>query len=220
MEFLGIRRDHIAEGYDTVSVDRIVSLADKPPAPEGHLYGDRHFTIIARLIEKKNLFMAIAAYQEYCEAAGPDHRELHICGDGPLRAALQAEIEQRGLRGIFFCGILQPEQVPSKLARSLALILPSTEEQWGLVANEAIALGLPLLLSTNCGSADTLLRTGINGFLYEPDNPKGLAYFMDLLGRNEPLWRRMCDASAYLRPQADSRRFQNGVSAMLHRLLD
>jgi glycosyltransferase involved in cell wall biosynthesis len=217
MEFLGFKADQIVEGYDTVSVDRIVSLADQPPAPDGHPYRDRHFTIIARLIEKKNLFMAVAAYQKYCELAGPGHRELHICGDGPLRAALQAEIEQRGIRGIFFCGILQPELVPPKLARSLALVLPSTEEQWGLVANEAVALGLPLLLSTNCGAADSLLRTGINGFLYEPHNPEGLAYFMELLGRDEALWRRMCNASAALRPLADSRRFQEGVSLLLSR---
>jgi glycosyltransferase involved in cell wall biosynthesis len=202
MEFLGFKPDHISEGYDTVSVDRIASLSDQPPAPEGYPYRDRHFTIIARLIEKKNLFMAIAAYQKYCELAGPGHRELHICGGGPLRAALQVEIDRGGIRGIRFCGILQPELVPSKLARSVALILPSTEEQWGLVANEAVALGLPLLLSTNCGAADSLLRTGINGFLYEPDNPEGLAYFMDLLGKDEALWRRMCHASLALRPLA------------------
>jgi glycosyltransferase involved in cell wall biosynthesis len=159
----------------------------------------------------------MTAYQKYCELAGPRHRELHICGDGPLRTALQDEIARRGIQGICFSGILQPERVPSKLARGLALILPSTEEQWGLVANEAVAMELPLLLSTNCGAVDSLLRTGINGFLYEPDNPDGLAFFMGLLGQDERLWRRMCHASASLRPMADASRFQAGVSVILSR---
>ena len=161
--------------------------------------------------------MAISAYQKYGHLTDR-RRELHICGDGPLRAALEEEVARRRIDGVRFCGILQPELIPSKLARSLALILPSTEEQWGLVANEAIAMGLPLLLSENCGAADSLLQTAVNGFLYEPDNPDGLAFFMNLLGQNEELWRRICKASTALRPLANSDRFQVGVSAIVGRL--
>jgi glycosyltransferase involved in cell wall biosynthesis len=218
MEFLGFRAAAIAEGYDTVSVDRIASLADLPPAPDGRPYQERHFTIIARLVEKKNLAMAVDAYAIYRRLAGEQSRELHICGDGPLRAALEAQVAQRRLEGVVFCGILQPEAVPPKLARSLALVLPSTEEQWGLVANEAVALGVPLLLSTNCGAGDSLLRSGVNGFLYEPFNPDGLAYFMDVLGRDESLWRRMSQASLELRPVADTLRFGKAVTYFLDRL--
>jgi L-malate glycosyltransferase len=199
-------------------MDRIASLADLPPAPDGHPYSERHFTIIARLIEKKNLSMAIDAYAKYRSLAGARSRHLHVCGDGPLRAALEAHVEQRNLEGILFCGLLQPEAIPSKLARSLVLILPSTEEQWGLVANEAIALGVPLLLSLNCGAGDTLLRTGVNGFLYEPSNPDGLCYFMDVLDRDEPLWRRLSQASLALRPLADTARFGKAVAFFLERL--
>jgi glycosyltransferase involved in cell wall biosynthesis len=215
MEFLGFRPDRVAEGYDTVSVERITSLAGVAPAPEGLPYRDRHFTIIARLVEKKNLFMAVDAYAKYCEVAGSQRRDLHICGDGALRGALQAHIERRAIDGILLRGIVQPALIPTELAATVALILPSTEEQWGLVANEAVAMGLPLLLSTNCGAADSLLRAGVNGFLFEPDNRDGLAYFMELIGRDEALWRRMCHASTTLAPLADARRFHEGVAVLL-----
>ena len=64
------------------------------------------------------------------------------------------------------------------LRKSLALILPSTEEQFGFVVLEALALGIPVIVSENVGARDLHVRTGVNGFIFEPDNEKGLAFFM------------------------------------------
>lgn len=56
-----------------------------------------------------------------------------------------------------------------------ALVLPSLYgETWGLVVNEAMASGIPVLVSRKCGSSETLVRDGVNGFLFDPDNIRSI----------------------------------------------
>ena len=51
-----------------------------------------------------------------------------------------------------------------------AFIHASTTEQWGLVVNEAMAAGLPVLVSERCGCAPDLVAPGFNGFLFDPED--------------------------------------------------
>jgi len=76
-------------------------------------------------------------------------------------------------------------------------------------------MGLPVILSDNCGSRDVLVRSGVNGFVVEPDNPAGMAYFMRLLSDDEALWRRMCTASQQVAEKADTSRFAEAVDALI-----
>jgi glycosyltransferase involved in cell wall biosynthesis len=46
-------------------------------------------------------------------------------------------------------------------------VLPSTREPWGLVVNEAMAAGLPVIVSNRCGCAEDLVHTGQNGYLFD-----------------------------------------------------
>jgi glycosyltransferase involved in cell wall biosynthesis len=94
-------------------------------------------------------------------------------------------------------------------------VLPSIEEQFGNVIPEAQAMGLPVILSDNCGGRDLLVRSGVNGFVVESDNPEGLAYFMQLLSEDEGLWRRMCVASQIFVERANSARFADAVEALI-----
>ncbi len=58
---------------------------------------------------------------------------------------------------------------------SEAFVMPSTTDQWGLVVNEAMASGLPVLVSTGCGCAADLVEEGVNGFAFDPTSVKELA---------------------------------------------
>jgi glycosyltransferase involved in cell wall biosynthesis len=70
--------------------------------------------------------------------------------------------------------------VPRFLALADALVLPSQSEPWGLVVNEAMACGLPVLVSDRCGCVDDLVQNGRNGYRFDPDQPGELA---DRIGR-------------------------------------
>ena len=217
LQFLGFDPANIYFGYDTVSMMRIRRLSGSPSAPNGNAFNDRHFTIVARLVPKKNIATALVAYSEYCKLAGRAARELHICGSGELEVELRRTANYLGLTRVIFHGFVQSAEVSRLLSSTLALILSSVEEQWGLVINEALAMGVPILCSRNAGASDRLVRTAINGYIFEPDNPKGLAQLLYMLSLNEDEWRRLAEGASRLAPLADTQQFVAGVREAITR---
>ncbi|MFX5785125.1 glycosyltransferase, partial [Acinetobacter baumannii] len=85
----------------------------------------------ARLVPKKNLTMALEAYALYHRNA-EQPRELHLCGSGPLEQQLVAQAAALGIsESVCFRGWLQERDTCLTLATTLALLLPSVEEQFG-----------------------------------------------------------------------------------------
>jgi glycosyltransferase involved in cell wall biosynthesis len=72
-------------------------------------------------------------------------------------------------------GFKQYEELPAWYAAAGAFVHASTSEQWGLVVNEAMAAGLPVLVSNRCGCAPELVREGVNGFTFNPNDEEALA---------------------------------------------
>jgi glycosyltransferase involved in cell wall biosynthesis len=219
LRFLGLARRPIALGYDTVSMSRIARLAGGETAPGGGVaHAERHFTIIARFVAKKNLSMALRAYEVYCRRHSGTPRALHLCGSGELEAELREQTARSGVGNVHFRGYLQEEAVACTLASSLALILPSREEPFGLVVNEALAVGIPVIVSDNCGARDLLVRRAVNGYVIEPDNIEGLARVMHLLDRDAEEWARLAGNSRLFRSLADTAQFAGGVADLVRAL--
>ena len=217
--FLGLPRDRLFIGYDTLSLERVRRLSGMAPAPDGVPFAERHFTVIARFVPKKNLFRAVEAYDLYRQLAGDAARPLHLCGSGPLEAGLRAEGARRGLEGrILFRGFLQEKGIAETLGSTLCLLLPSLEEQFGLVVNEALAMGVPTILSDRCGARDVLIRSGVNGHIVEPDNPEGLARHMLSVASDEAEWRRLSLNGRPFRALADAGFFAEAVEKALRSL--
>ncbi len=81
-------------------------------------------------------------------------------------------------------------------ALASVFVHPSTSEQWGLVVNEAMASGLPVIVSDRCGCAEDLVRPGVNGCTFAPQDSTALAGLM----------RRMSDGSRDLRAMGQASR--------------
>ena len=215
MRFLRVPAQNIRERYNNVSVARIRRLAKAPPAPDGTAFADRHFTIVARLVPKKNLAAAIAAFAHYRKTAA-NPRQLVIVGSGPLEAELREQIAKAGVEScVRLTGLLQTERVCEILANSLALIMPSVEEQFGIAALEAIAMGVPVIVSDNCGVRDRYVRAGVNGFVIEPNNVEGIAALMTLISGDEARWRSMAAACADFAKDGDVGGFSESVAALV-----
>ena len=213
--FLGLPEDRVIVGYDTISVERLRALAGSEPAPGGVPHAERHFTIVARFVHKKNLSLALEAYADYAARNPGRARDLHLCGSGELEGELRRQAERLGLKGVHFRGYLQEHEIAGVLASTLALVLPSVEEQHGLVVNEALAMGVPVLVSDNCGARDLLVRSAVNGYVFEPDNAAGLAHFLELLDRDAGEWTRLSRGSRQFLPAADTGLFTDAVEQVL-----
>lgn len=76
-------------------------------------------------------------------------------------------------------------------------------------------MGLPVVLSDVCGARDNLVRSGKNGFIVEPDNPEGMAFFMKLLGTDEALWTRFSQEASRSAELGDVRQFAKASAAIV-----
>ncbi len=98
------------------------------------------------------------------ERAGEGGIWLVFVGSGPLQNALQDSTRQT--RRVVFVGFRNQSQMPAHYVAADALVLASCEESWGLVVNEAMACGLPALVSDRVGCAPDLIEEGVTGFTY------------------------------------------------------
>ncbi|HTD66611.1 MAG TPA: glycosyltransferase [Candidatus Limnocylindria bacterium] len=179
------------------------------------------FLASARFIEKKNLFTLLRAYADYRTAAAESAIRnpqsaiwnLVLLGDGPLRPALNSQLSTLNLHPwVQMPGFKQYDELPAFYARAGAFVHASTTEQWGLVVNEAIAAGLPVLVSNRCGCVLELVREGVNGFAFDPENQNELTQLMaKMASLSEGDRQRLARASRETASQHEPARFGEGL---------
>ena len=179
---LGIPTDMVFTGYDVVDNDYFAVNADAVRRlgedERRRLELPQHYLLCcARLVEKKNLLRLIEAYRVFLDQTDTPNWHLVIVGPGPMETEIRSLIEMRGLFDLVqLRGAQTYDSMPVYYALAEALILPSTTEQWGLVVNEAMASGLPVLVSQRCGCAVDLVRKGRNGYTFDPYNVEAMAH--------------------------------------------
>ena len=137
---------------------------------------ERYFLCVSRFVAKKNLPRLLRAFADYRRQAGPGAWHLVVLGDGEGRGELEARIAHDGLTGtVHLPGFRQYDALPAYYGLADALVLASTTDQWGLAVNEAMAAGLPVLVSRVCGCAPELVEEGVNGWTFDPHDPSTLA---------------------------------------------
>jgi glycosyltransferase involved in cell wall biosynthesis len=121
----------------------------------------------------------LQAYALYRERSPSPPLSLLIIGEGELKEQLFALRDQLGLQDqVQFPGPKGYRELPIYYGLASAFVHASTTEQWGLVVNEAMAAGLPVLVSERCGCASDLVAHGINGLLFDPYDVDALAEAM------------------------------------------
>jgi glycosyltransferase involved in cell wall biosynthesis len=123
---------------------------------------------------------------------GPDARfRLWVLGDGPERERYTELAEQLGVNcRVHFAKYVFPDQVWQYYAQAHVFVLPTMQDNWPLVVPEAMSMGLPVLLSNYAGSVPDLIRTGENGFAFDPEDHDVLAALMEYYVRNPHAVRR------------------------------
>lgn len=146
---------------------------------------------VGRLIGFKGLDVLVRAV-----AAGTSSTPLHlvVAGSGPLEAEVRAEIARHGVTATMV-GFVEGEALHELYAAADVFALLSRREPWGVVVNEAMAFGLPLLLSYAIGAAADLLVEGRNGFRVPAEDVGAAAAALDRLAADPALRRELGSVS-------------------------
>jgi glycosyltransferase involved in cell wall biosynthesis len=155
----------------------------------------RYFLFVGRLVRSKGVFDLIEAYR----ALPSELREstsLVFAGDGPMRAELEALAREIYPGSVHFSGFVHREELASYYALAECLVMPTHTDPWGLVVNEAMACGLPVICTYVAGCAADLIRN--NGILVAPANVLQLADAMQKLATLRNLRQHMAAESVKL----------------------
>ena len=149
---------------------------------------------VARFVPIKNLNNLLKAWK-LVESKVADYK-LVIIGDGPEFEKLNLLSTQLGIKTILFLGAIPNSDIPTYFFNANAFILPSYSESWGLVVNEAMAAGLPVLLSNRINANESLLQEGINGFSFNPLSISDISdKILDYLNADEEVKKAMSENS-------------------------
>lgn len=150
-----------------------------------------NFIFVGRLIPPKNLPLLIEAFAEISTETA--EWGLVLLGEGDQKANLQ-QLAQN-VQNVYFEAGVPWYEVAEYLALADVLILPSESEPWGLVVNEAMICGLPVLVSEPSGCVEDLVQTGQNGFTFNPYKKQDLVDKMRFFTQNPEKLTQMGEAS-------------------------
>ena len=165
---LGVSKDRCFTGVDAVEdVRRRPDFAELETAATSIRAGLPGVILLyaGRLIPGKGVDHLLEAYRKIC------HRYevcLVLMGEGRLEQQLREQVNPRQLPGVHFVGF---KDEPEKWAYFLAsdvFVFPTEHDAWGLVVNEAMLCGLPVVCSRFAGCAADLVQDDVNGYLVDP----------------------------------------------------
>ena len=162
---------HITGGVGIFHKPERVIEKDKETNEKKYLY-------VGRLISCKNLEFLIERFNE-------DGKPLTIVGKGDLESKLKAMAKEN----ITFKGFVENNKLPEVYKAHDVFILPSRTEPWGLVVDEAIYWGLPVITSDRVGCSNEMVITPNTGVTFELDNKDSFNNAINEIESNYKLYR-------------------------------
>ena len=195
---LGFPREWIWTGYDVVDNQAFADGAAAARSQRDSLrrrlnLPERYFLFVGRFAPEKNVLRLLEAYATYRQTAGLRAWGLVLVGGGPQEPMLRARAQE--LRDVVFASFQQADAVSAYYGLASCLVLPSVSETWGLVVNEAMAAGLPVLVSHRCGCVPELVRAGVNGYVCNPFDIDGMARLLGVVSSDTVDAGKMGEAS-------------------------
>jgi glycosyltransferase involved in cell wall biosynthesis len=196
---LGAPPEKVFIATNTVDIDyfhqasRLTSIERQEIRRQLGITARQVILFVGQLIERKGVATLIHAYAKLKETH-PD-AGLVIVGYGQQEAALKALCAEKRLADVHFLGAADLPEMPRFYGLADLFVLPSYEEVWGLVINEAMACGLPVITTHRVGASVDLVREGVNGYVVEDGDVVQLYEAMRKIVLNDDLQLEMGRAS-------------------------
>lgn len=195
-ESFGIKSDRLAfvpYSVDNESFFRLqaedTDLRARTRASLAIAEGEPVILFAGKLIERKRPMDLLQAYK----AVVADHPEAHLVfvGEGADRPELEAFVRASGLTRVHFVGFQNRTKISAYYAGADVFVLPSRHDPWGLVVNEAMCFGLPVIATGVVGCTPDLISPGENGFVYQVGDVGTLTGYLRVLVADAPRRARM-----------------------------
>ncbi len=176
---LWAKKDNIQPFYNTVDVSYFTQNAQKyrkeKEIIKKHLWIKTTFVLMfnGQIIERKWVWEMLLGYEQFKKSHGDI--SLVIVWSGQEEEKLKNTIKDRGIQDVFFTGYVQLDELPKYYAIADIFTLPSREEVWWLVINEAMACGLPILTAYQVGASADLVQEGKNGYIMKENTSEEFA---------------------------------------------
>ncbi len=172
------------------------------------------FLFVGQMIPRKGVDVLLSAFSRLF--AEGHLVELHLAGrEGDLPhwlSTLSPEVHAH----VKYHGFLQPKELPFAFSNADVFILPSRHDGWGVVVNQALGAGLPVITSTAAGAGRDLVDDGVDGVHVPPAEVEPLLNAMRHLASDRSLRQRQGAAAAKksqsLSPQATADRWMKVLS--------
>jgi glycosyltransferase involved in cell wall biosynthesis len=165
-EFYGVPETKIVRvpfswGYDWFidQAEKVKSEREKIRQSLGVKNDDFVLLYVGRLAQEKFPLVLLEAYHNVYDKK----KKLFIVGDGPQREQMERMVKEKDVEGVNFMGFQTRKNIFNFYAMADALVLPSRDETWGIVVNEAMCFGLPIIVSDRVGAGIDLVKKGYNG---------------------------------------------------------
>jgi len=150
----------------------------------------RFILFVGRLVPGKGVFDLLAAYAKL-DSCLRSEVALVFAGDGISRAELTRHATQITPGAVYFPGFAQREDLAGLYALAEVLVLPTHSDPWGLVVNEAMTCGLPIIVSNVAGCSADLVKDGWNGYVVPFQDSDKLSAAIDSVVRHRELRQQM-----------------------------
>jgi glycosyltransferase involved in cell wall biosynthesis len=178
---------------------------------------ERVVLYVGQFIHRKGLPYLLEAF-EVVHNRHPD-TALVLVGYGPEQQQL-VDIAGRGRGEVHILPHVEVADLPKMYALADIFVLPSLEETWGLVVNEAMACGLPVVVTDRVGAWVDLVHDGANGFVVPAADSPALAERLERLVSDPQLLRQFGDCSARrierFTPEDAAASFAEAVHYVMH----
>lgn len=195
---LGAQRDKVFVSFNTVDTtffgEQCVKCKSKKTILKNK-FGINHENVIlyvGQLIERKGVNYLLKTHEKLSDKHDVG---LVLVGNGNQKQELMKLCEDNAIDNVYFIDFVQKDVLPQYYAIADVFVLPSTEEVWGLVINEAMACGLPIITTEKVGASVDLVQNGVNGFIVKEKSSDELTMALEKIFVTNGLKDKMSKSS-------------------------